>query len=263
MESTSALKSVIVEKEGTVATVSLNRPESLNALNKEMLQELNRELKALSLEEDITIVILKGNGRGFCSGGDIKAMFDLGNEKDFYSIMDCINELAMSIYTLPKLTISAVHGAAAGLGFSLALATDCIIAEKESKFAMNFIGIGLIPDGGGHFFLERRLGELKAQEMIWDGKVMNAVEAQKMGLIDIVAEDHLEKAVQEKVNEWKTKPVQAMIRTKKILAESKRPQLLKMLELEKCSQFVMKQTEDHLEGIRAFVEKRKPEFKGK
>ena len=245
MESASVVKCVIVQKDGSVATVSLNRPEVLNALNKEMMQELNKELKSLSLDDDISIIVLKGNGGAFCSGGDIKSMFDLGTEKDFYHIMDCINELAMCLYTMPKLTIAAVHGAAAGLGFSLALATDCIIAEKDSKVAMNFIGIGLIPDGGGHFFLERRLGELNTMKLIWDGEVLKAPQALDMGLIDIVTEGGLEETVNEKVAEWKQKPLQAMIRTKKILAETKRPQLLKTLELEKCSQFIMRQTEDH------------------
>ncbi len=263
MKPASVIKSVVVQKEGTVATVSLNRPEVLNALNKEMLVELNKELKALSLDEEITIIILKGNGNGFCSGGDIKSMFNLGNEKDFYGIMDCINELAMAMYTMPKLTIAAVHGAAAGLGFSLALATDCIIAEQKSKLAMNFIGIGLIPDGGGHFFLERRLGELRAQEVIWEGSVMNAEQASEIGLVDVVAQDNLEDEIRRKVEEWQAKPILSMIRTKKILAETNRPKLLKMLELEKHSQFVMRQTEDHAEGIQAFIEKRKPNFKGK
>ncbi len=263
MESASVVKSVNVQKDGSVAIVSLNRPEVLNALNKEMVQELNKELKTLSLDDEISIIILKGNGGAFCSGGDIKSMFNLGTEKDFYAIMDSINELAMCLYTMPKLTIAAVHGAAAGLGLSLALATDCIIADKDSKLAMNFIGIGLIPDGGGHFFLERRLGELNTMKLIWDGEVLKAPRACEMGLIDIVAEGGLDAAVNEKVAEWKQKPMQAMIRTKKILAETKRPQLLKILELEKGSQFVMRQTEDHQEGIKAFVEKRKPVFKGK
>ena len=263
MEYASVVKSVNVQKDGSVATVSLNRPEVLNALNKEMMQELNKELKSLSLDDDISIIVLKGNGGAFCSGGDIKSMFNLGTEKDFYHIMDCISELAMCLYTMPKLTITAVHGAAAGLGFSLALATDCIIAEKDSKVAMNFIGIGLIPDGGGHFFLERRLGELNTMKLIWDGEVMKAPQALEMGLVDIIAEGRLEEAVNAKVAEWKQKPLQAMIRTKKILAETKRPQLLKILELEKGSQLVMRQTEDHQEGIKAFVEKRKPVFKGK
>ena len=174
-----------------------------------------------------------------------------------------ISELIITLYSIPKLTISAVNGAAAGLGFSLALATDHIIADNRSKLAMNFIGIGLIPDGGSHFFLEKRLGEIKAKQVIWDGKMMNAQEALELGLIQEVAEGNLEETLEARISEWLSRPVQAMIKTKKILADSNRPQLLKILELENQGQLNMRRTFDHQEGIRAFIEKRPAKFIGK
>lgn len=249
--------------EGRVATVEMNRPESLNSLNVEMIKGLASVMKEVSNTEEVDIVVLKGSGRAFSSGGDIKTMLLEANESDFPVVMDAINELVVTLYSMPKLTISAVKGAAAGLGFSLALATDYIVADKESKFAMNFIGIGLIPDGGSHFFLESKLGEDKAKQLIWEGKPMLAEEAYKKGLVHEVAEENLEEALNKKIQLWLNSPVQAMIKTKKILADKNRPLLLKVLELEKIGQAQMRRTADHKEGIDAFIQKRKPIFKGK
>lgn len=254
---------VIVTVNGRVATVAMNRPDALNALNKEMIKGLVVKLKEIGDSDDIDIVVLTGNGKAFSAGGDIKSMVGLTDESDFFTIMDGINELIVTLYSLPMLTVSAISGAATGLGLSLALATDYIIADSKSKLAMNFIGIGLIPDGGAHFFLDKRLGEVKAKKLIWEGKVLLSTTALELGLIDEVAEEDLSKAVQSKLSEWSRSPVQAMIKTKKILSDSNRGHLLKILELEKHGQRKMRQTEDHLEGIQAFVEKRRPKFTGK
>lgn len=251
-----------VDVQGRVATVQLHRPESLNSINEEMIKELLYSLKEISNSDEIDIVVFTGNERAFSSGGDIKTMLlPQGNENDFHTIMDHISELVVTIHSLPMLTISAISGACAGLGLSLALATDYILADEKSKLAMNFIGIGLIPDGGAHFFLEKRLGEDKAKQLIWEGKVLSAEEALKMSLIHEVSPNYKE-ALEAKTKEWLNKPIKAMIKTKKILAENNRPQLLKILELEKNGQQAMRQTKDHQEGIKAFIEKRKPQFIG-
>ncbi|MBI0580146.1 enoyl-CoA hydratase [Neobacillus cucumis] len=248
---------------GRVATVELNRPETLNAMDIDLIRGLVFKLKEISDSDDIDIVVLTGKGRAFSAGGDIKMMQSNIYENEFFSFMDSISELIVTLYSMPKLTISAVSGAAAGLGFSLALATDYIIADQSSKLAMNFIGIGLIPDGGAHFFLEKRVGELKAKQIIWDGKKLDPNEALALGLIQEVAEGDMKEALEARILDWLSRPVQAMIKTKKILAEKNRPQLLKILELEKYGQIKMRQTHDHQEGIQAFIEKRQPNFIGK
>ncbi|NRD78349.1 enoyl-CoA hydratase [Bacillus sp. BRMEA1] len=254
---------VNLKVEGRVATIELNRPETLNAMDVDVIKGLVCKLKEISESDDVDIVVLTGKGKAFSAGGDIKTMLSNMNSTDFFPVMDSISELIITLYSIPKLTISAVSGAAAGLGFSLALATDYIIADKTSKLAMNFIGIGLIPDGGAHFFLEKRLGENKAKQVIWDGKIMIAEEAFACGLIQEVAEGEIQDALHNRIEDWLNRPVQAMIKTKKILAEKNRPQLLKILELEKHGQQKMRETKDHQEGIRAFLEKRKPNFIGK
>ncbi|RFU62100.1 enoyl-CoA hydratase [Peribacillus glennii] len=266
IESASAQETVLVTYSGRTATVELNRPESMNSMNEGMLRELVGALKEITINDDVDVVVLKGKGKAFSSGGDIKMMLSSTGEEgeaNFNSLMDCISELVTTLYFMPKLTICGIHGAAAGLGLSIALATDYIIAEPESKIAMNFIGIGLIPDGGGHFFLERRLGEVRAKELIWEGKVMRAPEAFEKGLIHEVASETLDNSIETKLQKWLSSPIQAMIKTKKILGEKNRPLLLKMLELEKNAQMKMRKTSDHQEGIRAFVEKRTPNFTGK
>lgn len=263
VDSTSAAAPVLVTYTGRTAIIEMNRAEALNALNKDLLSELVTRLKEITFNDDVDVVVLKGKGKAFSSGGDIKSMLTMNDEEDFIPIMDCINELITTLYFMPKLTLCAVHGAAAGLGLSMALAADYIIAETDSKIAMNFIGIGLIPDGGAHFFLERRLGEVGAKELIWEGKVMTPEEAKQKGLIHEVSDGQLDEAVAAKVQKWLQSPIQAMIKTKKILGEKNRPHLLKILELEKHAQSKMRKTADHEEGIKAFVEKRKPLFIGK
>jgi 2-(1,2-epoxy-1,2-dihydrophenyl)acetyl-CoA isomerase len=243
-----------------LAILELNRPQSLNAMNEQMLTELLAALKEVE-KSDALILLITGKGRGFSAGGDIKTMLNVADHEKFFSIMETIKQLIVTVYSLSKLVVAAVHGPAAGLGFSFALASDYLIATKDARLAMNFIGIGLIPDGGGHFFLERRLGEAKAKQLIWEGKTMNAEEAFHLGLVDDIVEKIEE--IHEKIAWWQTKPLQAMIETKKIYTELNKERLLQVLQLETSGQQKMRQTKDHHEGVRAFLEKRKPNFIGK
>lgn len=256
------VEKVFLHIDERVAYLTLNRPEALNSMDIEMLNQILHSLKEVAANDGVDILVLAGSGRGFSAGGDIKTMLSSTDESAFAPVMDLISEIMKTLYLLPKLVISAIHGPAAGLGLSFALGADYIIADRQSRLAMNFIGIGLIPDGGAHFFLEKRLGEARAKHLIWEGKQLSPGEALHLGLIDEVAEEELQTAVIHKVKKWKKKPVLAMIQTKSIYNQMHLPELEKILELEKHGQYAMRSTKDHREGIQAFLEKRKPVFKG-
>lgn len=182
------METIILSFSGNVAVLELNRPDSLNAMNEQMLKELLEALRQIE-QSDALIVLIRGKGRGFSAGGDIKTMLSADDPERFPEIMNTIQEVIMSLYSMPKIVVSVVHGPAAGLGLSFALASDYVIATKEARLAMNFIGIGLIPDGGGHFLLAKRVGQVKAKHIIWEGKLMNAEEAYELGIVDIVVDD--------------------------------------------------------------------------
>ena len=246
------------------ATLLLNRPNAMNAMNFTMMRELADCFEALHNEKDVKILVIKGEGKVFSAGGDVKMMVASEDFSDFGTIMEDIARLVKAYYTLPMITIAQIHGASAGLGFSLALGSDVIVAEASSKLAMNFIGIGLIPDGAGHFFMKQRLGTVKAKQMIWEGKVLNGEEALALGLIDHnVPDGTASVAVDQLVGKLLASPVLAMIETKQILHGANMQELEQILQGETAGQVKMRQTKDHLEGIKAFVEKRLPQFVGK
>ena len=252
---------VTVQYDQKVATIHLNRPDKMNSMNQPMLEELAFTMEEVS-KSDAQIVVLTGEGKAFSAGGDIQMMLDQDEPKKFKDVMAAIEKAVKAFYSMPKITIAALNGAAAGLGLSLALAADYVLAQKEAKVAMNFIGIGLIPDGGGHYFMEQRLGTHLAKQVIWEGKVMQATEAKQLGLVDSTTDD-LQSAVNQHVEKLSHSPLLAMIQTKKIYREENLGKLEAYLAQETSGQIEMRQTEDHQEGIKAFMEKRKPDFQGK
>ena len=246
------------------ATLTLNRPQAMNAMDFTMMRELADCFEALHNEKDVQILVIKGEGKVFSAGGDVKMMVASEDFSDFGSVMGDIARLVKAYYTLPMITVAQIHGASAGLGFSLALGSDVIVAEQTSKLAMNFIGIGLIPDGAGHFFMKQRLGTVKAKQMIWEGKVLNGEEALNLGLIDHnVPEGAASTAVEQLVGKLLASPILAMIEMEQILHEANLQELDLILHGESKGQVKMRHTKDHLEGIQAFVEKRTPQFTGK
>ena len=255
---------VELKKEGRLASLTLNRPASMNAMDSVMMKELADVFEALKSDVAVQVVLIQGAGRAFSAGGDIKEMIDPESPMDIGKVMVDVSRLAKALYSLPQITIAVVHGAAAGLGFSVVLGCDYIISEENSKLAMNFIGIGLVPDGAGHFFLKERIGVPEAKKLIWSGKMMNGQEALEKGLVDeMVAEGKSAEHAEIFAHKLLASPISAMIATKKILHEKKTQELVSILEMESEAQMAMRKTADHVEGIHAFVEKRKPTFTGK
>ncbi len=251
-------------KQGRTGYLKLNRPQAMNAMSGTMMKELADCFEALHHDSTLQVLVIHGEGKAFSAGGDIKEMMDPANPMDIDSVMVDVSRLAKALYTLPQVTIAAIHGASAGLAFSMALACDHIIAEENSKLAMNFIGIGLVPDGGGHFFLKERVGTAKAQHMIWAGQVLKAHDALAKGIIDeVTAEGRSMEYANDYVEQTLASPVKAKLATKHILHHLKVAELEQVLELEASAQSTMRKSTDHLEGIQAFVEKRKPQFQGK
>lgn len=256
-------ETLVLDKNERMATLTLNRPQSMNAMNGLMMKEIADVLEDLQNEDSIQVLLIKGEGRAFSAGGDIKAMVDPNSPLDIDTVMVDVSRLAKALYTLPMITIASVHGAAAGLGLSLVLGCDVVIAEENSKLAMNFIGIGLVPDGGGHFFLKERVGIPKAKQLIWSGKVLNGQEALALGLIDeVTAEGRAYERAEVTAAKFLASPVKAMIASKQVLHTQHVHELERVLALESTSQSTMRRSKDHLEGIKAFVEKRKPNFVG-
>lgn len=256
-------ETIKVEISDRKATLSLNRPDVANAMNVQMLKELADCFECLKDNPEVQILVIKGEGKIFSAGGDIKMMLSMDGSADFDEIMGYVTRLVLAFYQLPMVTIAQIKGAAAGLGFSLALGCDVVVAEENSKLAMNFIGIGLIPDGGGHFFMKERVGDVKAKQLIWQGKVMVPEEAYRLGLIDyVVDEGEGEGMADQIVGKFLSSPILAVLETKKIIHAQKIKELENILAMEKEGQVKMRQTADHLEGIKAFIEKRAPQFKG-
>ncbi|MFE8700432.1 enoyl-CoA hydratase/isomerase family protein [Cytobacillus sp. FJAT-54145] len=254
---------LLVDVKGPVMTLTLNRPDSLNAFSPDMILSLTNTLREAQTNDEVRAIVLAGAGRSFSAGGDVKTM---GQAKptDVYDHIGRLNECILTMKETEKPIIAAVHGFAAGAGFNLALACDLIIAAEDSKFALSFSQVGLISDGGGSYFLPRLIGPHLAKQFFFSAEPISAERLYQLGVINHLAP--LEN-LQEEVTKFATKlahgPSKAYGKIKKIVDHSFTATLEEILEQERVTQTLMVQTEDHLEGVAAFKEKRRPVFKGK
>jgi 2-(1,2-epoxy-1,2-dihydrophenyl)acetyl-CoA isomerase len=249
--------------ENGVALVTLNRPEVYNALNDEITFELQDALKKINADNTIRVVILTGSGKAFCSGQDLKSVIG----KSEFSYKDAVekryNPIVTTMRSMPKPIICKLNGIAAGAGCSLALACDMIIASEDAYLVQAFINIGLVPDSGSTYFMPRLVGAAKAFELCTMGGKILAAEALQLGIVNkVVPHAQLDDATKSYVDYFANAPTRAVGLIKLMLQASGTATVDEMLALEADFQEIAGHTEDHREGVRAFLEKRKPSFKG-
>lgn len=257
-----AHQTIEVASANGVATITLNRPESLNALNAEMRKELLAAVRAAGRDDAVRAVVLTGSGRGFCSGADLRGG---PGERSFRTVLSNeYNPLISAIRELPKPMIAAVNGVAAGAGVSLALACDLVYAAEEARFILAFVRIGLVPDSGATRALVRALGRHRAAELAFTGDPLSASEAAAAGLINgVVPGGELASHAGAIAQRLADGPTRAIGLTKRLLNQADGPGFADGLALEAALQELAGRTQDHAEGVSAFSEKREPRFVGR
>jgi len=262
-----AYKCLLLDVRDQIATLTLNRPERLNALGDTLREDLHAAVVKCSTDPEVRVLVITGAGRGFCSGGDVKSMNERDREGRGSSLIDKIapsrDATVLAMRDCPKPIIAAVNGPAAGAGFNLALACDMRIASTAAKFTQAFVRRGLHPDWGGTYFLPRIVGTAKACELIFTGETIDAAEAFRLGIVNAVAEPE---ALMEKTYELARKlaagPPIAIRMAKRAIYHNMDVDLRAGLEYETYAQNICRETEDSKEGVKAFVEKRAPKFRG-
>ncbi|HZH70716.1 MAG TPA: enoyl-CoA hydratase-related protein [Flavobacteriaceae bacterium] len=259
------MTSLTTRIKNNLAIITLNRPEVFNSFNREMALVLQNALDDCAANPKVRAILLTGSGKAFCAGQDLKEVTSHELNPGFKAILEeHYNPIISRIRTIEKPIVAAVNGVAAGAGANIALACDVVVASEAASFIQAFSKIGLIPDSAGTYFLPRLIGFQKASALMMLGDKVSAEEAEKLGMVYKVfsAETFMEAA--EKIAETLSQmPTHGLALTKKALNASMQNNLDDQLKLESKYQIEAAQTKDYSEGVNAFMEKRKPNFKGK
>jgi 2-(1,2-epoxy-1,2-dihydrophenyl)acetyl-CoA isomerase len=257
---------VLESRRDAVSTLTLNRPERLNALNSALGQALVNSLHSLGKDVTVRVVVITGAGRGFCAGGDIEVLRRAREREDVTEVEALLKlgkQIILAIATMPKPVIAAVNGPAAGAGANLALACTTRIASDQASFTQSFAKIGLFPDFGGTYFLPRLVGPALAAELMLSAATVTAAEAFRIGLVSrAVPEDRLEQETALLAEQLAGAPPMVARGVKQALCIDDREQLERALDEEIRWQVTCFRSRDSLEGLRAFLEKRAPRFQG-
>jgi 2-(1,2-epoxy-1,2-dihydrophenyl)acetyl-CoA isomerase len=261
--------SVLYHRDNSIATVTLNRPDTLNAMNEAMMGEIERVLIELEADTAVRVVILTGAGRAFSSGGDQKR----GNTEvppSFFdgdpggALIERLNRCILRMQRLQKPIIGSINGVAAGAGMNIALATDLRIASDTARFGEVFTRVGLVPDGGGTYFLPRLVGTAKAMELILLADIIDAQEALRIGLVNrVVPTEQLQQETLKLAERLAQGPTVAYGLAKTGLYQGLGMSLEDVLNMEARNQAIAARTPDRAEGVAAFREKRPPRFTGR
>src|SRR5712692_3147018 len=259
---------IILEgKHDAIATLVMNRPDRLNALNIELSSALNGALGRIAKDDTVRVVILTGAGRAFCAGGDLGLIGkgrETGATQELEPLLRAGMQVVLKMRTMPQPVIAAINGAAAGAGMNIALAADIRIAAEEATFGQNFAKVGLFPDYGGTYFLPQLVGPSKAAEMFYTGEMIDAQTALRLGLVSrVVPASQLEAEVKTLAQRIAQGPSLAIRAVKKALFAGEEKELSRALDNEVREQVRCYLSEDCNEGIRAFFEKRPAKFQGK
>ena len=259
-------EALLCEVADGVATVTLNVPASLNAFSTCMQRELASLIAHIAQDDAVRAVVLTGAGRAFCAGGDMREMeaaadpLPLAGRNKLHRMLTTV---LMPLVRLEKPVIAAVNGVAVGAGMNLALAADITLVSESATFSQAFVKVGLVPDTGGLYLLSRLIGLNRAKEICFTGRMLSAREALELGLVNrVLAADALMPAAQELARELARGATAAIGLTKSLLNLAHTATLEEMAEFESYALAVVLSTHDHREGIRAFREKRAPQFRG-
>lgn len=253
-----------VEMDRGIATITLNRPEKMNAFNDQLSGELDDTFAIMEKDDDVKVIVLTGSGKAFCAGGDVKAMAEAENPSEFLAgLSNGIHRPIMRMWNLEKVIICAINGHAVGAGCGLAMACDIRVASKKARINMGFMKIGLAP-GCGTYFLPKLVGRAKAAELIFLSETIDAEEAERLGLVNKTVEDHeLMKEAMKMARRIEEGPSLAIGRAKTLLRLSEQSTLMEHFDAERHMISISGDTQDFKEGVNAFLEKRKPKFEGK
>ena len=259
---------IIYTKEEGVATITLNRPDRRNAFSPEMSESILKAVQDAAKDNGVRVLVLTGTGQAFCAGADVKAMAENASQPGGEGMRKDSERghvsLPILLHEFEKPVIAAINGVAVGGGLDLALACDIRIASDKARFAEVFIRRGLIPAMGGIFFLPRLVGIDRACQLIWTGDMIDAREAERIGLVTmVVAHEELEIATRELAEKLAKGPPLAIQKAKRAIYAGLGMDLQSSLDYAFSALRELRKTEDHKEGARAFVEKREPVFKGR
>lgn len=257
--------SILIKIENQVAYITLNRPDVFNSFNREMAFSLQSILDDCEHNNGVRSIVITGNGKAFCAGQDLKEVTNPELNPGFKKILEeHYNPIITRIRAINKPIIAAVNGVAAGAGANIALSCDLVVASNKASFIQAFSKIGLIPDSGGTFFLPRLIGFQKATALMMLGDKVTAEEAEELGMIfKVISSESFNEEVEKLAIKLANMPTKALGLIKELLNKSITNTLEQQLELEGKLQIEAALSEDYTEGVNAFMEKRKPIFKGK